>query len=139
MYGNCMREKCGKQRVLPIGTSDKLGVSRLKVYCPWCEEIYLPKYKSPTIDGAFYGTSIAHIFMATYPGAVVLPPKTYYTEPKIFGFHLFGKKGSKYYNPVKGGIRYTEDEENIDGLIENFKQNYKREKELIYSNGVDKK
>jgi casein kinase II subunit beta len=80
-----------------VGSSDKLRTSRLKVFCPRCEEIYLPKYKNVNIDGSFYGTSLPHIFLATYPEAIILPPKIYFYEPKIFGFRLFGKKGSNFY------------------------------------------
>jgi len=55
--------------------------------------------------------------MATYPEAILLPPKIYFYEPKIFGFKIFGKRGSKYYQPTKGAIRYTEEEENVSDLI----------------------
>ena len=97
--------------------SDKIRTSRLKVYCPRCEEAYIPKQKSVNIDGAFYGASLPHIFMKTYPDAIVLPPKVYYYEPKIYGFRVFGKRGSKYYRPAKGPIKYTEDEEDPEELI----------------------
>jgi len=36
-----------------------------------------------------------------------LPPKIYHYEPKIFGFKVVGKRGSKFYNPPKGNIRYN--------------------------------
>lgn len=41
--------------------------------------------------------------------AVILPPKIYHYEPKIFGFKIAGKRGSKYYNPPKGNVKYMED------------------------------
>ena len=41
--------------------------------------------------------------------AVILPPKIYYYEPKIFGFKLSGKRGSKYFNPPRGNVHYVED------------------------------
>ena len=44
-----------------------------------------------------------------YPMAVILPPKIYHYEPKIFGFKIAGKRGSKYYNPPKGNVKYMED------------------------------
>ena len=94
--------------------SDKLRTSRLKVYCPRCEECYIPKYKSMNIDGSYFGTSLPHVFMKTYPDAIVLPPKVYYYEPKLYGFKLFGKRGSKFYNPPKGPIKYTEEDEDVD-------------------------
>jgi hypothetical protein len=40
---------------------------------------------------------------------VILPPKIYHYEPQISGFKIMGKRGSKYFNPPKGNIRYNED------------------------------
>lgn len=94
-YGVCPRALCDKQKVIPVGFSDKLRTSRLKVYCPKCEEAYLPKYKNVNLDGAYFGTSIAQIFFLNYP--VILPPKIYFYEPQIMGFKLFNKRGSKYF------------------------------------------
>jgi hypothetical protein len=62
--------------------------------------------------------------MRTYPKAIILPPKVYYYQPKIFGFKLFGKKGSKYYKPTASDIKYTEDEESIKRLVDSFKQSF---------------
>lgn len=92
-----------------MGLSDSLKVSRFKVYCPRCEEVYIPKIKAVNIDGAFFGTSFPHHFLKHYPQAVILPPKIYHYEPKIYGFKVVGKRGSKYYDPPKGNIRYNED------------------------------
>jgi hypothetical protein len=49
------------------------------------------------------------VFNKHYPEAIILPPKIYYYEPKIFGFNVYGKRGSKYFEPAKGTIRYVED------------------------------
>lgn len=87
------------------------------MYCPRCSDIYLPKYKNINIDGGYYGTSIAHIFMATYPKAIVLPPTLTFYEPQIFGFKLAGKRGSKFYQPTGGGVKFTEEEKDIEELI----------------------
>ena len=38
-----------------------------------------------------------------------MPPKIYHYEPKIYGFKIVGKRGSVYYDPPKGNIRYNED------------------------------
>ena len=40
---------------------------------------------------------------------MILPPKIYHYEPKIFGFKVVGKRGSKYFNPPKGNTRYNFD------------------------------
>ena len=41
-----------------------------------------------------------------YPMAVILPPKVYHYEPKIFGFKIHGKRGSKAFVPPKGNVHY---------------------------------
>jgi casein kinase II subunit beta len=111
--------------VLPIGLSDKLRTSRVKVYCPRCEECYIPKQRNVNLDGYFFGTALPHIFMKTYPYGIILPPKVYFYQPQIFGFKIAGKRGSKYYKATKGSVIYTEEAEgNIKELIGKFKQQY---------------
>lgn len=108
-YGFCPRALCDKQKSLPVGLADNLKTSRFKVYCPRCEEVYLPKFRQINIDGAYFGTSLPHIFMKHYPNAIILPPKVYLYEPKIFGFNIYGKRGSKFFQEPKGTIKYIED------------------------------
>ena len=125
LYGTCPRALCDRQKVLPVGLSDSLKVSRFKVYCPRCEEVYVPKFRSVNIDGAFFGTSFPHHFLKHYKQAVILPPKIYYYEPKIFGFKIVGKRGSKYFDPPKGNIKYNFDTMtgvDKEKLIEKVKQ-----------------
>lgn len=109
LYGTCPRALCDRQKVLPVGLSDSLKVSRFKVYCPRCEEVYVPKFRSVNIDGAFFGTSFPHHFLKHYKQAVILPPKIYHYEPKVFGFKIVGKRGSKFFDPPRGNIKYNYD------------------------------
>lgn len=88
VFGYCPRALCDRQKVLPVGLSDNLRTSRFKVFCPRCEEVYLPKFRSINIDGAYFGSSLPHIFLQHYPEAIILPPKIYYYEPKIYGFKI---------------------------------------------------
>jgi hypothetical protein len=55
----------------------------------------VPRIKFVDIDGAYFGSSFPHIFLQTFPE--LLPPNkaTKYVA-KIYGFKIFGKKGSKY-------------------------------------------
>lgn len=125
LYGTCPRALCDRQKVLPVGLSDSLKVSRFKLYCPRCEEVYVPKFRVVNIDGAFFGTSFPHHFLKHYKQAVILPPKIYHYEPKIFGFKIVGKRGSKYFDPPKGNIKYNFDTmSGVDKekLIEKVKQ-----------------
>jgi casein kinase II subunit beta len=109
LYGTCPRALCDRQKVLPVGLSDQLKVSRFKVYCPRCEEVYIPKFRSVNIDGAFFGTTFPHHFLKHQKQAVILPPKIYHYEPKIYGFKIEGKRGSKYFEPPLGNIKYNWD------------------------------
>lgn len=40
---------------------------------------------------------------------MILPPKIYHYEPKIFGFNIVGKRGSKYFDPPKGNVKFNYD------------------------------
>ena len=108
-YGTCPRALCDRQKVLPVGLSDSLRTSRFKNFCPRCEEVYLPKTRQVNVDGACFGSSFPQVFLMHYPVAVILPPKVYHYEPKIFGFKIHGKRGSKAFNPPKGNVRYVAD------------------------------
>ena len=109
IWGTCPRALCDKQKVLPVGLSDTLKMSRFKTFCPRCEEVYVPKARQVNIDGAAFGTSFPHVFLKHFSNAVILPPKIYHYEPKIFGFKVAGKRGSKFFEPPKGNVRIVED------------------------------
>lgn len=42
VFGSCPRVYCNHQHLLPIGESDNPGVSKVKLFCPCCKEIYFP-------------------------------------------------------------------------------------------------
>jgi casein kinase II subunit beta len=101
VYGHCPRILCCKQILLPVGLSEDLKYSRVKVFCPLCEEIYKPRRKCGDIDGAFFGIGFPHAFLLAFPD---LNPKNLQYKryiPKIAGFRVFGKYGSKYYRKDK--------------------------------------
>ena len=114
IFGHCPRVFCDKQKLLPIGFDDKLRHSRVKNYCPKCEEVYVPKSsKHNDLDGSYFGSALPHIFMSSLKEAIILPPKVYFYEPSLFGFKLFGSRGSKYFNPIKGAETTREDREDV--------------------------
>jgi casein kinase II subunit beta len=126
-YGTCPRALCDSQGVLPVGMNDKLRVSRVKVFCPKCEELYVPQTNSAraaALDGSYFGTSLCHVFLKAYENLIVLPPVTYNYEPMIFGFKMAGKAGSKLWEPRTESIVNTKERETV--LFEKIsgKRNY---------------
>lgn len=90
VYGTCQLAQCEamNQGVAPIGLSDSLRQSAAKVYCPHCKEMYYPKpSRLECLDGAYFGTSFAHLFFLTY--SYLVPPSIPQPfVPRIFGFKI---------------------------------------------------
>ena len=55
----------------------------------------MPRQKHLDIDGAYFGTSFAHALLKTYPDLYPKEGPVSYI-PTIYGFKVFGQKGSKY-------------------------------------------
>lgn len=87
VFGTCPRVLCDRQHVLPIGELEELRTAQLKIYCPKCEQVYVPMNKYKQLDGAFFGMSFPQIFLQSYPAFVPLDaPKPF--VPRVFGFKL---------------------------------------------------
>jgi len=95
-FGTCMRVNCEKQNLLPVGISDEPRTSRVKVYCPRCNDVYLPRDQKVNIDGSYFGTSFPHIFMATFQKEFPQKEEQVKYQPKVFGFPIYKKEGSKF-------------------------------------------
>ena len=61
-FGYCPRVLCERQIVLPIAMSEDLSISRVKVFCPKCEDVYVPRNRFVDIDGAYFGCSFPSVF-----------------------------------------------------------------------------
>ncbi len=109
IFGYCPRLLCNKQTMLPIGLSEDMRYSQVKVFCPICQEVYKPRdifygfqggkkiIKFDLPDGIYFGTSFPQAFLINFPD---LDPRIIHSEkyiPKLYGFRIFGKYGSKYY------------------------------------------
>eukprot|EP01017_Pseudomicrothorax_dubius_P025157 TRINITY_DN2684_c0_g1_i10.p1 TRINITY_DN2684_c0_g1~~TRINITY_DN2684_c0_g1_i10.p1 ORF type:complete len:134 (+),score=21.69 TRINITY_DN2684_c0_g1_i10:589-990(+) len=62
-FGQCPRVFCQAQNTVPIGLSDDLKVSRVKIFCPKCGDVYVPKKKCADVDGAYFGSAFPHILL----------------------------------------------------------------------------
>ena len=79
VYGYCPRILCNKQVLLPVGLSEDMRYSQVKVFCPLCQEVYKPTdifygeqigkkvYKFDLPDGVFFGTSFPQTFLLHFP------------------------------------------------------------------------
>lgn len=91
-YGVCPNVFCNNQPVIPCGLSDTLGQNRTTVFCRRCnvsnkwgalqsrvciceliivfllaQEVYYPRCsRLASIDGAYYGTTLPHMFFLQY-------------------------------------------------------------------------
>lgn len=89
VFGTCPRVLCKQARLLPGGISDIPGVEGVKLFCPHCEDIYTPKSgRHASIDGAYFGTTFAHMLIQTFPNSIVQTKSYQKYVPRIFGFRL---------------------------------------------------
>ena len=138
-FGNCPRVLCERQPVLPIGMSEELRVSRVKVYCPRCQDVYIPKKKSPDVDGAFFGCSFPHILLQSFPDLTPNMGVTVFV-PRIFGYRIFKKKGSKYFSKKDNDEITHYDEDILKKMKSQGTGGSKnKEEDLVKSNSNTKK
>lgn len=99
----CPLLQCNGQPVLPVGTTDEMGVDTVKFFCAKCQCIYHPPplgsrstyhgpgkiVRSGAIDGAAFGTTFPHLLLMTFSNLVPdgLSPDSAYV-PRIFGFRM---------------------------------------------------
>ncbi|KAH9951628.1 casein kinase II regulatory subunit-domain-containing protein [Amylocystis lapponica] len=80
-FGSCPRVYCNGCNVVPCGRSDLPGLDTVKLFCPNCNDIYTPpSSRFQGVDGAFFGTTFAHLFFQSYrelaPAPFWKPPST---------------------------------------------------------------
>lgn len=90
-FGTCPRVLCSRQHMLPIGTSEEPQAGHVRVFCPRCEQVYLPKGKYRELDGAFFGTSSPQFALQCYPSLVPLEVQRGFV-PRVFGFRVHKQK-----------------------------------------------
>ncbi|KAF9534264.1 casein kinase II, regulatory subunit [Crepidotus variabilis] len=67
VFGSCPRVYCVGCNVVPCGRVDIPGNDTVKLYCPNCNDIYVPpSSRFQGVDGAFFGTTFPHLFFQTY-------------------------------------------------------------------------
>ena len=91
-FGKCPRFHCEEQNCLPTSNCDNIGESHVLLYCPKCKETYNPRAaQHRLIDGAYFGTTFAHLFLLTHPQTEEsnsTNTNAVKYVPRIFGFRL---------------------------------------------------
>ena len=88
-FGTCARVYCDAAALLPIGLSDVAGEASVRVYCPRCSDVYVPRSsKHAHLDGAYWGSGFPHMFFFVNPTLVPERPAKCYTPRWVL------KKGS---------------------------------------------
>eukprot|EP00055_Hartaetosiga_balthica_P002608 m.4586 g.4586 ORF g.4586 m.4586 type:complete len:236 (+) comp2258_c0_seq1:80-787(+) len=88
-FGSCPRVLCEGQATVPIGLSDVPGEATVKLFCPRCNDIYVPKLsRHQHTDGVYFGTSFPHMLFAVHPEFRPAPKPNSKFEPRIYGFKL---------------------------------------------------
>lgn len=87
-FGRCPRVYCQGQGLLPVGMSDLPRNYSINLFCPRCKDLYYPKSsRQANLDGAYFGTTFAHLLMMVHPQ--VVPSKSVQKYiPRIYGFKI---------------------------------------------------
>lgn len=90
-FGTCPRYYCNGMQLLPCGLSDTIGKSTVRLYCPSCQDLYLPQSsRYLSLEGAYWGTSFPGVFLKHFKELedyVERKSKESY-ELKVFGFRI---------------------------------------------------
>ncbi|CAK5275545.1 unnamed protein product [Mycena citricolor] len=100
VFGSCPRVYCVGCNVVPCGRSDIPGLDTVKLFCPNCNDIYVPpSSRFQGVDGAFFGTTFAHLFFQNYresaPAPFWKPPPPGQASPRSAALN----RGTPFVNP----------------------------------------
>lgn len=67
-FGICFRVNCDGMHLIPVGATDVPGQETVRLYCPCCNDIYVPlSSRFLNIDGAFFGTTFLGLLVEMFP------------------------------------------------------------------------
>lgn len=96
-FGSCPRYYCDGMHLIPVGSTDIPGQETVRLYCPCCNDIYLPlSSRYLNIDGAFFGTTFPGLLVKMFPEIEnQCRMRIQKAKQEDFGIRLFGFKISE--------------------------------------------
>lgn len=96
-FGSCPRYYCDGMHLIPVGSTDIPGQETVRLYCPCCNDIYLPlNSRYLNIDGAFFGTTFPGLLVKMFPEIEnQCRIRIQKAKKEDFGIRLFGFKISE--------------------------------------------
>ena len=86
-FQSCPMLECSHRYCLPVGLTDAPNEHSVHYFCPSCQHVYRPEDPNVRLlDGAYFGTSAAHILLLLAPSYGKRPDNHARYGPKIFGF-----------------------------------------------------
>ncbi|KAJ3450905.1 casein kinase ii subunit beta [Anaeramoeba flamelloides] len=101
-FGECPRLLCKNSPVLPIECQNEMSPKCVKIYCPTCNRVFNPPYKFSKLNGEYFGSQFAHLFLKKYPEFEKKQEMEKY-QPTMFGFDIH-ELSDLYYKPKKPKI-----------------------------------
>jgi len=108
VFGICPRVYCMGTSVVPCGRSDIPGLDTVKLFCPNCNDLYVPpSSRFQGVDGAFFGTTFPHLFFQTYrelaPAPFWRPPQVGESQSSPRSSQGSNSRASPFVNPNPNG------------------------------------
>lgn len=89
-YGRCPRVCCQDAPLIPTGSSNVFGTSKVMLYCPCCRDLYHPADETlACLDGAAFGVGYGEFLYAHFQEELEseMAPRRVFS-PNIYGFGL---------------------------------------------------
>ena len=131
-FGICLRNYCHQQALLPVAITDKKHKEHVRLYCCQCEDIYHPIHEyHKEIDGAYFGTTFAHLFLLQFPTYKPQWKSSKKYQPKVFGYKLHKTWHQRAIETAMGKFtnndKYRSKKKNIELNDENDHKNEHKE------------